>query len=427
MARSFNRLSSTFVESVFEEGLYCDGNGLYLVVNASQSKQWIYRYSVMVDAATEKYRQQKNMGLGGYPSVSLAQARRARDELQVLRNKGIDPLYQKRLLRQQKRMDLQKSIPTFEAVSEELIKKKTARWKNDKHCKQWSSTLKKYAYPVIAKLPCDQITIHDIRKILDPIWQTKPTTADRVRNRIEAVLNYATVCGYRSGLNPAGWSANLEYVYDRVGDIWEVKHHPSMPYSQIPDLVTQLEALNLPSAQALVITILTAARTSEVRGMMWCEIDFDRAIWAIPAIRMKNKKIHRVPLSPKILSILELRKGLAESEYVFPGKSQNKFMSEATMNQLLKRLGHGQFVVHGFRSSFTDWAAEVEMVVGDVADKSLAHTVRDETKRAYYRTDLFNQRRDLMNKWANYCIAKCDKVNYQHSFNSNLTGSLVAI
>lgn len=427
MAKKTNRLSSTLVQSLTKEGMYCDGNCLYLVVNATQSKQWIYRYSVMANDGARIHRRHVNMGLGGYPSVSLAEARLARDEAQLLRNKGVDPLEYKRAQEKKRMLESKRYIPDFETVANELIAMKSARWRNDKHAKQWPSTLKKYAYPLIGKMQCDQISIKEVRQILDPIWSKIPTTADRVRNRIESVLNYATVSGYRDGPNPAAWRSNLEYVYERVGDIWEVRHHPAMPYVEVPKLFLELDKSDLSSAKALMLLILTAARTTEIRGMRWDEIDFEARVWNIPAARMKNKKPHRVPLTDKAMSILKSRFKSAESDYVFPGKSGNRFMCEATMNQLMKRLGHGDFVVHGFRSSFTDWAAEIELEYGDVAQKSLAHTVSDETTRSYYRTDLLNQRRNLMDKWADYCIADCQEFHAQHRLSSNFTVSPISI
>ncbi|ANY19578.1 Prophage CP4-57 integrase [Tsuneonella dongtanensis] len=383
MAREINKLNPLKIKGLSKPGLHLDGNGLYLSVSKTGAKAWVLIY----------YRNKKRteLGLGPFPAVSLSQAREKCQEAATLRAQGSDP-------KQQWRSANDVGDTTFGTVALDLIELLEAGWKNEKHRAQWRSTLKTYAKPIWDK-PVDAICVDDVLAILRPIWTTKAETASRVRGRVEAVLDAAKVRGLRNGENPASWRGNLALLLPkrRKGP---KQHHSAMPYDQVPAFVKRLRKLPGNSAKALELLILTAARTSEIIDADWSEFDLDKGLWTVPAERMKAGKEHRVPLSKRAV---ELLKNLNPGEgLVFPGSSPKKPMSNMAMAMLLRRLKCDDVTVHGFRSSFRDWAGETTTFPREIAEHALAHQVGSEVERAYRRGDALDQRGSMMEEWATF-------------------------
>ena len=295
------------------------------------------------------------------------------------------------------------STKSFKECAEAYIKSHSAGWRNAKHAAQWTSTLEMYVYPVFGFLPVGDIDTKLVMNVLDPIWQAKTETASRVRGRIEAILDWASVRGHREGENPARWKGHLANLLPPKSKVSKVKHHAALPYGGVGSFMVQLAKRDSVSARGLEFQILTAARTGEVMGATWSEIDLDKAIWTIPADRMKADKEHRVPLPEKAVVILSEMLDVAVSEFVFPGAQPNKPLSNMAFLQLLKRMDRGDLTAHGFRSTFRDWAAECTNYPNDAAEMALAHAVGDKVEAAYRRGDLFDKRRQMMDAWADYC------------------------
>lgn len=291
---------------------------------------------------------------------------------------------------------------TFEEAAERYIEAHKAGWKNAKHAAQWTTTLKTYAYPLIGESPVQAIDTGLVLKVLEPIWTTKTETANRLRGRIESVLDWARVRGYRERENPARWRGHLEQLLPAPSKVQRVQHHAALPYADLPKFMEALRAQDGVSASALEFAILTVARTGEVIGAKWSEIDLKERVWTIPAERMKAGKEHRVPFSARTLAILKSMKALGSGEYVFPGLN-NKALSNMALLMLLRRMGREDITAHGFRSTFRDWAAERTNFPAEVAEMALAHAVGDKVEAAYRRGDLFAKRRELMTAWAKAC------------------------
>jgi integrase len=291
---------------------------------------------------------------------------------------------------------------TFTECAELYVESQAPGWSNPKHIEQWRSTLNKLAGPIIGHLPVDQIDTALIMRCIEPIWTTKTETASRLRGRIESVLDWSAVRGYRKGDNPARWRGHLDKLLPRPSQVVRVKHHAALPFTDIGAFMRQIREDTGVAARALEFTILTAARTNEVIQAEWSEFDLDRKTWVVPAERMKSKREHRVPLSAAAVSVLEAVGGHSKT-YVFPGHKRNSHLSNAAMMQVLKRLEHCGITVHGFRSTFRDWCAESTNYSADVAEMALAHALRDKTEAAYRRGDLFEKRARLMTDWARYC------------------------
>jgi integrase len=277
------------------------------------------------------------------------------------------------------------------------------KWKNSKHTAQFLSTLRMYAYPTLGKIPVGAVDKALVLKAIETIWYTKTETASRVRGRIEAVLDFAKTRGYRTGENPATWDGNLVHALPARGTIAKVEHHAALPYSELPDFMAQLALREGIAARALEFTLLTAARTGEVIGALWSEIDLDTKVWTIPADRMKVRKEHRVPLTGRAVEILKALP--RETDFVFPGGRKGAPISNMAMAQLLKRIERLDITVHGFRSTFRDWAAERTSYPNHIVEMALAHVIGDKVEAAYRRGDLFDKRRKLMEAWAAYCTA----------------------
>lgn len=394
MARKANRLTVRQVETLNRTGRYADGNGLYLQVAAGGSKSWLFRY--MRDGKATA------MGLGSTGVVSLAEARDLAIEQKRIIQSGRDPIADRKAKREAAMLEAAKSI-TFRKASEKYIAAHKSSWKNAKHAAQWTSTLETYAYPVIGDLPVAAIDTGLVLKIIEPIWETKTETASRIRSRIENVLSWATVRGYREGDNPARWRGHLEQSLPARSKVRKVKHHAALPYTEVGSFMVALRQREAIAARALEFAILTATRSGEVLNARWSEFNPDAAEWIIPAERMKAGRDHRVPLSDRALEIVrQMGEDFGTEGHVFPGQKPGKPLSGMAFAMMLRRMERDDITAHGFRSTFRDWAAEQTAYPREVAEIALAHTIPDRTEAAYRRGDLFGKRRRLMADWADY-------------------------
>jgi integrase len=368
-----------------------DGGNLYLQAtvgkNGTVRRSWVFRY--------EFDQRRHDLGLGSLDTLNLGEAREKARGLRQQLVDGIDPFESRKQARKERlaKRAAEARAMTFEQCARECIESHADGWKNAKHAAQWVSTLKTYAYPILGDLAVDDIATAHVVRVLQPIWKDKPETASRVRGRIEKVLGWATVRGFRSGDNPARWRGHLQELFAAKGKIRPVNHHAALPYTDVPAFMSELRDRNSLSARALEFTVLTAVRTGETIGATWDEIDFAAKTWTIPANRMKAAKAHRVPLSDRAAEILASLP--REGEHIFP-------LSNMAMLELLRGMRPGT-TVHGFRSSFRDWAAERTSYPNHVAEAALAHTIGDKVEKAYRRGDLLEKRRRLMADWAQWC------------------------
>jgi integrase len=393
MAGERNRLSAKFVASVTRSGYYADGGNLYLQVTRGGSKSWLFIYK------RRGTRKSPEMGLGSASDVSLKQAREEAAELRGLLRKGVDPLDTKRDKAIEAELARARSI-TFAQAAAQCIAAKRPDWRNPKHAAQWTNTIQTYAIPVIGNTSVQDVDTRLVIKVLEPIWTSKPETATRLRARIEKVLDWATASGHRNGENPARWRGHLDKLLPALKKKARVKHHPALAYEEVPAFVHDLRKQEGTAARALEFTILTAARTGEVIGARTEEFDLRKGIWTVPAHRMKAGKVHQVPLSQRAVEILRKQ---PSKGYVFPGLKQGRPLSNMAMSQLLKRMKKEQITVHGFRSSFRDWAAERTTYPNHVVEMALAHEIGSAVEAAYRRGDLLEKRTELMLDWAVYC------------------------
>ncbi len=384
------KLSPLQVASLKERGYFGDGGGLYLRVTEGGTKSWAFRY------VRGRLRE---VGLGPLFDVPLADARdKARDLRKALRD-GIDPLEAKKKAAAARAVADAKSV-TFEWCAEQYIAAHRAGWRNPKHASQWENTLAKYASPVIGALPVQAVDTALVLKILQPIWQAKSETASRVRGRIESILDWAAVSGHRTGDNPARWDGHL--VHKLARRVATVEHLAALPFDQINAFVTDLRKQEGIAARALEFLILTAARTGEVIGAEWKEFDLHKAVWSVPAERMKAKKPHTVPLPTRAVEILKELLQENGGQFVFHGGKPGKSLSTGAMLMLLRRMGRTDATPHGFRSTFRDWASERSTFPREVCEMALAHNVGNAVEQAYRRGDLFDKRRKLMEAWQAY-------------------------
>jgi integrase len=389
MAKTVGRLSTLSISrSRAKPGMHPDGHGLYLQVSGARARSWVFRYTIN---GRTRY-----LGLGSAFTIDLKRAREDARKARELVHDGIDPIEARKAKRTQQRLADIKTI-TFDQCAEAYITGHEAGWRNPVHRQQWRNTLRDYASPVIGDLPVSAIDTGLVLKILEPIWHDRTETANRLRGRIESVLDWAKVRGYRDGENPARWRGHLDQTLPRRSRVSPVKRLPALPYGEINALVTLLRGLGGIAARALEFTILTAARTGEALDATWDEFDLDAATWTIPAERMKGGREHRVPLSDRVLVILEEMRG--NSGRVF-------LISDKAMSTLLKSLGYTGITVHGFRSTFRDWAAETTAYPNHVVEMALAHAISKDVEAAYRRGDLFEKRRRLMADWARYCATE---------------------
>jgi integrase len=399
MAREIERLTALKVESkVLSPGMYPDGGGLYLRVTPEGARNWVLRY--MLDGRS------RWMGLGPLALYGLADARAKALDARRKRYEGIDPIEARRAERARQRLEAAKAI-TFNECADAYVNAHGAAWKNEKHAAQWPSTLKAYAYGVIGNLPVQAVDTTLVLKVLEPIWTKKPETASRLRGRMESILDFAKVRGHRDGENPARWRGHLDKLLPARSKIRKVEHHAALPYAELPAFLVALRDQGGIGARALEFLILTAARTGEVIGARWSEIDLLDKVWTVPAERMKARREHRVQLSPRPLTILremhELQSGHHASDFVFPGRKPGQSLSNMAFLMLLRRMKYSDLTAHGFRATFKTWASERTSFQNEIAEAALAHVIGDKVEQAYRRGDLFEKRRRLMQQWATFC------------------------
>jgi integrase len=392
-------LTAKRIAKLKEPGRYADGNrtGLYLQVLSEKNRSWLFRYD-------RNGRGERWMGLGPLHTIDLGEAReRARKARQLLLD-GIDPLEARTQERVQRVLEASRSL-SFEKAAQTYYDAHERGWKNDKHRAQFLSTLKAYAFPKIGKLPVADIDTGLVLKCIEPIWQAKTETANRVRGRIESVLDWATVRGLRQGDNPARWKGHLSEVLPSREKIQKTVHHAALPFTELPAFLSVLRGREGVAARALDFTILTAARTGETIGARWDEIDLQEKIWTVSAGRIKGGREHRVPLSATVVEILCGLPQEKDNPFVFIGPRKGG-LSNMAMAATLGRMGRDEITVHGFRSTFRDWAAERTNFPNHVVEMALAHVIGDKVEAAYRRGDLFAKRVRLMTEWAKFATAE---------------------
>jgi integrase len=378
-----------------QAGLFFDGGGLALQVTPARdgdgfSRSWIFRWT--------RGAKTRSMGLGSVITVSLSEARERARACRLLVLDGVDPITDRDAKRSNAAAARVKAM-TFEQAAAAYIAAHRQEWRSQQHASEWGTSLAKHVLPTLGKLNVDQIDTGLVLKALRPIWSTIPETAKRLRGRVENVLDWATVAGLRSGANPAKWQGHLEHLLAAPSKR-RVRHLPALPYRELAAFVMKLRAADTTAAKAMEFVVLTAARKGEVRFARWAEIDLDRRLWIIPASRMKGGREHRVPLAPRAVEILTAMKAGATGAHIFPGR--NGPLGESAAEHLLKKLGHGDITLHGFRSAFRDWAAERTNFPREVAEMALAHSVGSKVEQAYQRGDLFEKRARLMQQWADF-------------------------
>jgi integrase len=378
-------------------GRYGDGDGLYLTVRSATSKFWSFRY-VRADKMTE-------MGLGaasGPEAVTLADARQKARELWELHRAGRDPLVERRAGRATLAAANAGTGRTFKQAATEYIEAYRSSWRNAAHVRQWEQTLPDYVYPIIGQMSVDTITTAHVASVLQPIWTSKAEAASRIRGRIEQVLAREKALGHRTGENPARWKENLKAILPSIQKTKRVKHHAAMPAREVGDFMAKLRADDSVIARGLEFTIITCARTAEVLKARWSEIDLEEKLWTVPGEHMKAGREHRVPLSTRAAAILQEMQKLRTGDFVFPGRSKGTGLSANVLLTKLRRLKCSH-TTHGFRSTFRDWVDDSTNFRGEVAELALAHTVGDETERAYRRGDLLEKRFQLAERWSEFC------------------------
>jgi len=420
MGRKAEGLTAAKVKAA-TPGRYGDGNGLYLFVRSAEARFWVFRYT--------RAGRMREMGLGragaDEAAVKLADARDEAARLHKLVKAGIDPLDQREVEAAQKAAEAQQAAIraiSFRTVSERYLGAHEKSWRNPKHRMQWRNTLDTYAHPYFGDLPVGDVSTEHVLAALEPIWRAKPETATRVRGRIESVLDYATAREWRSGENPARWRGHLANLLPARSKVAAVEHHAALPWTEIGDFLPVLRVQTGVAAKALEFAILTAARSGEVLGARWGEIDLATKVWTVPAARMKAHREHRVPLSETALAVLtemaKLRTADTAEAFVFPGAQPNRPLSIMAMTMTLRRMKRGDLTVHGFRSTFRDWVGEATGTPREVAEAALAHAIADKTEAAYARGDLFTKRVRLMDQWAKFCALPSRKGNV-----SNIRGA----
>ena len=405
MGRKAEGLTALKVKNA-KAGRYGDGNGLYLLVRSAETRFWVFRYTV------EGRMREMGLGRAGADdaAVPLAKARTLAADLLKQVRAGVDPLDQREADAKAAAAEAQRAAirgTTFRTVAERYLDAHEKSWRNPKHRMQWRNTLDTYAHSHFGELPVGEVRTEHVLAALEPIWRTKPETATRVRGRIESVLDYATARDWRAGENPARWRGHLANLLPARDKVAPVEHHAALPWGEIAAFLKGLGAQGGVSAKALRFLILTAARSGEVLGARWGEIDQGARIWTVPATRMKAGREHRVPISEAALVVLaemrKLRTVDSGEAFVFPGAQPGRPLSIMAMTMVLRRMKRADLTVHGFRSTFRDWVGEATGTPREVAEAALAHNLADKTEAAYARGDLFTKRRRLMDDWAIYC------------------------
>lgn len=390
------KLNARRVETLSEPGRYSDGGNLYLHISPNGGKRWIFAYRGAPKAGSSNNRYEMGLGSAGPNGVSLAEARALADHARQLLRQGRDPLTAKR-----EASRAVSSVPTFGEFADEYIRTHRPTFRNEKHAAQWEMTLGDAYCKSIRSLPVNEIDTEAVLKVLQPVWQKVPETASRLRGRIENVLDAAKARGFHPGPNPATWRGHLKSLLPARQRLTR-GHHEALPYDQMSEFMDQLRLREGLAALALEFAILSACRSGEVLGARWEEIDLEKKVWTIPALRMKAGHTHRVPLSGRALEILNsIPKG--DSPFVFPGEKAGKPLSSMAMTMQLRRMGRRDITVHGFRSTFRDWASEQTSFPHETCEHALAHRISDKAEAAYRRGDQFEKRRSLMDAWAEYC------------------------
>jgi integrase len=385
MGRTSKRLSALDVKAKSEPGRYADGDGLYLNVAAGKSKSWVFLWM--------KNGKRREMGLGSYPTISLVAARQRAEECRCQVAEGLDPIAERK-----------KSAPvTFGKAADQFIASMASSFRNEKHRDQWKMTLGDAYCATLRKKPISAVDTEDVLQVLTPIWQSKAETASRIRGRVERVLDFATVKGWRTGENPARWRGHLKNALPARQKLAR-GHHAAMPYAEMPAYVKRLQSAEAMAARGLEFLILTASRSGEVLGAKWSEFDLEKNVWTVPAERMKAGKEHRVPLPPRALTIIKDLHETKVNDFVFPGEKKERPLSPMAFAMLMRRMKVSQYTAHGFRSAFRDWAGDETSYPRELAEAALAHRVGDETERAYRRSDALDRRRKLMVAWTDYCL-----------------------
>jgi integrase len=396
MARGINRLTGADLRRT-KPGLFCDGEGLWLQVSIAadgerRNRSWIFRYT--------RAGRTREMGIGSLNTISLVEAReRARKCRQLLLD-GIDPLEQRNAERTAQAIETAKAI-SFEECAYRYIAAHRDSWRSAKHAAQWPQSLAKHVFPVIGRLPVATIDTALIMKTLSPVWEKAPESGSRIRGRVESILDWATVSGFRQGDNPARWSGHLEHLLAAPRKLRPIEHLAAMAYQQVPAFVAKLRELDTTAARALELAILVAGRRGEILGARWSEIDMEAKVWVVPGTRMKSGREHRVPMPPRCMTILREMRAKSDGELVFPGRDGE--LARSTFSWLLRTLGHGDVVQHGFRSAFRDFCGEHTNFPREIAEAALAHRTGNAVELAYRRQDALAKRRRLMEAWASYC------------------------
>jgi len=385
MARKINRLNARAVATITKQGRHADGGGLYLSISSNGGRRWVFLY--------RWHGKPTEIGFGSARDVPLARARELAAQARTKLTERINPKDVRRPL----------EGATFGQCADRVIEAMRPAWRNAKHAAQWEMTLRDYAAP-LRRLPVDKITTDDVLSVLKPLWNDKPETASRLRGRIERVLDAAKAQGLRGGENPATWRGHMDQLLPKRQRLTR-GHHAAMSYVDLPAFMADLQARQATAARALEVAILTAARSGEVLGAQWDEFDLDRAIWTVPATRMKAGREHRVPLSRRALKIVKAMHEVRDGDFVFPGQKRGKALSVMALEMVLRRMKIDDVTVHGFRSAFRDWAAERTNFTNEVCEAALAHVIENKAEAAYRRGDLFDKRRKLMEAWAVYCAA----------------------
>ncbi len=398
MRRTTRNLTAKAVANLRKPGYHSDGNGLYLQVSPTGTKSWVFRYMLRGRA--------REMGLGPEYAIPLAEARQTAVDQRRLLLEGIDPIEARKARLGKLALQESRSI-TFSQCAAAYIETHQAAWKNAKHIDQWKNTIKQYCEPIFGAVPVADVDTSLVVRALEPIWTTKSETASRLRGRIENILDWATVKGYRTGNNPAMWRGHLDNLLAKIKRSQRIQHHPALPHEEIADFVVELKKQDGDAALALEFLIITLARTGEVIAANPEEFDLAKRLWIIPAARMKAGKEHRIPLNDRALAIVKDRIGGA---YLFPGRNPKKPLSNMAMLQLLQRMGYDTITVHGFRTTFRTWAAECTNFTREVSEMAIAHDVGSAVEQAYQRSDLLEKRRELMATWGDYVAGKNGKV-----------------
>lgn len=394
--RAIHQLSGTQITAKRKPGRYADGGGLYLQVGPTGGRAWLFRFMLNGKA--------REMGLGPLHTVDVTKARAEAAECRRLVLSGADPIQARDAGRTQALIEASRS-KTFRECADAYIESHKAGWKNAKHVAQWTATLETYVFPKFGHSPVSAVDTGCVMEVFeaDNFWTTKTETATRVRGRIEKILDWAAARSYRDGTNPARWTGHLDKMLPKPSKVRKVAHHAALPFLALPAFYEELSADTSGAARALKLIILTATRTNEVLQARWQEFDLDDKVWTIPGDRMKAGHVHRVPLSDAAVKLIKAQQDAKQNDYVFPGAKAQKPLSNMACLMLLGRMCRDDITVHGFRSTFRDWAAETTNFSREVAEMALAHTIKDDTEAAYRRGDLLDKRRALMAQWADYC------------------------